>query len=172
MVVASRNPLERLRPLAEPLATDGAALTVTLDLPPGQLTGRIRETAVNSLTETLEEAAAAFAERLEHAGRRALDADVARVSSYLSTDPGPTVGRGVAVCACAPAEVFEARYVPWPVETSTVVGRTFALAALLRPPGAALEAVVAILGRAQGRLADLDAVEIAALLRFRNGASG
>ena len=115
---------DRLRRLAEIRPERGCVLSVFLNLDPAELpTPPARATAISSLMT-------AAAHRVEqtagdHDEREALKADLERVGAVLrGSDLAADGTHGVAVYACAPADLLEVVRLPHPVPSEVVVDRT------------------------------------------------
>src|SRR3712207_1747651 len=124
----------RLRRLAEVHPERGLVLSVFFNLDPSEFaTGAARSTEVTSvLTEAAHKVDEA-AERLGHDELQALRADVERVREILSgSDVAQNGTQGLAVYACAPAELLEVVRLPHPVESRVVVDGTPWVEPLLR----------------------------------------
>ncbi len=115
----------RLRRLADLHPDRGRVLSVFLNLDPSEFaTGAARATAITSvLTEAshrVEEA-----EGLEHDEHQALRADVERVKEVLEGGDIASGGvQGLAVYACAPADLLEVVPLPHPIESRAIVNHT------------------------------------------------
>lgn len=116
---------DRVRAIADVRPASGRVLSVFLDLDPSEFASApARATAINSvLTE-----ATALVERcteLDHDERQALRSDVGRVKAELGRSDLALDGtRGVAVYACAPADLLEVIQLPHPVRTHATVNHT------------------------------------------------
>jgi peptide chain release factor subunit 1 len=113
----------RLRRLADLRPEHGQVLSVYLNLDPAEFpTPAARASAISSLIHDAQRTIAELAERLEHDDRMALRADVDTVRDVLeSPDIAEGGTHGIAVFACAPADLLETVRLPHPVQARVVI---------------------------------------------------
>ena len=116
----------RLRRLADLRPEHGRVLSVYLNLDPAEFpTPAARASAISSLIHDAQRTIAAISEQLAHNDRKALKADVDNVREVLEAPDIADGGtHGIAVFACAPADLLETVRLPHPVQARVVVDDT------------------------------------------------
>jgi peptide chain release factor subunit 1 len=154
----------RLRRLAELRPQRGMVLSVFFNLDPSEFaTPAARATEVNSVV-TAAARKVEEAEGLEHDVRLALRSDVERVQDVLRSSGVASNGtHGVAVFACAPADLLEVVRLPHPIESRVVVDDHACVEPLVRSDSSERWCVLLVNRRAarifMGTAAGLDEID-------------
>jgi peptide subunit release factor 1 (eRF1) len=154
----------RLRRLAELRPQRGMVLSVFFNLDPSEFgTPAARATEVNSVV-TAAARKVEEAEGLEHDVRLALRSDVERVHDVLRGSGVASNGtHGVAVFACAPADLLEVVRLPHPIESRVVVDDHACVEPLVRSDSSERWCVLLVNRRAarifMGTAAGLDEID-------------
>lgn len=113
----------RLRRLADLRPEHGRVLSVYLNLDPAEFpTPAARASAISSLIHDAQRTISGISEQLAHNDRMALKSDVDSVREVLEAPDIADGGtRGIAVFACAPADLLETVRLPHPVPARVVV---------------------------------------------------
>ena len=116
----------RLRRLADLRPEHGRVLSVYLNLDPAEFpTPAARASAISSLIHDAHRTIAGISEQLAHNDRMALKADVDNVREVLEAPDVADGGtHGIAVFACAPADLLETVRLTHPVQARVVVDET------------------------------------------------
>jgi peptide chain release factor subunit 1 len=118
--------VERLRALAGVRVPDHArVLSIYLDLTPSEFaTAEARATEIESVLDEADRLARDADGALSHDGKMALRGDVERVRDYFDRDFSAKGTHGLAIFACAPAELFATLRLPCPAPRRVAVGQT------------------------------------------------
>ncbi len=149
---------ERLRELAGFRAVHECAISLYVNLDPHVVptTGDVAA-RVHAIIENGEHRVAASHADLNHAERRALRADFERLREYFASEFDRAGVLGAAVFAAGLENVWTPIELTEPVGDDVKVGRDFYVAPLVRLLGESDGAIVAVVGREQGRLYRLQA---------------
>ena len=144
--------LDRLRELAGFRAENGCAITLYLDLDPSNVpTAGDAATRVRSLLDTAARSHGATRADLAHEVRLGLKADFDRLEKYFESFDRDG-SHGLAVFAAGPDNVWSVLSLPWSVPDTVRVADDFLLAPLVPLIGRGDGALVAVVGREQGRV--------------------
>jgi peptide chain release factor subunit 1 len=135
--MANNLTTSRLRRLADLRPEHGQVLSVYLNLDPSEFpTPAARASAISSLIHDAQRTIAELSERLENDDRKALRSDVESVREILEAPDIAEGGtHGIAVFACAPADLLETVRLAHPVQARVVVDETPYVAPLVEQAG-------------------------------------
>jgi peptide chain release factor subunit 1 len=156
--------LDGLRELSSFRAENGCAISLYLDLDPS-VTPTAGETAtrVRSLLDSAAKSHGATRANLAHEVRSGLKSDFERVERYFGEEFERNGARGVALFAAGLDNVWSVLQLPWSVTDAARVADDFLLAPLVPLIGRGNGALVAVVGREQGRLLALRAGRLEAI---------
>lgn len=145
--------LDRLRELAGFRAQNGCAITLYLDLDPSVVpTAGDAATKVRSLLDAAAKSHGATRADLAHEVRLGLNADFERLEAFFESGFDRDGSHGLAVFAAGLDNVWSVLSLPWPVPDAVRVADDFLLAPLVPLLGRGDGALVAVVGREQGRV--------------------
>jgi peptide chain release factor subunit 1 len=145
--------LDGLRELAGFRAQNGCAITLYVDLDPAvSPTARDVAARANALLDTASKSHGATRGDLSHEVRTGLKADFERLKQFFDEDFDRDGAHGLAVFAAGPDNVWSVLALPWKVADAARVADDFLLAPLVPLIGRGNGALVAVVGREQGRV--------------------
>ncbi len=145
--------LDGLRELAAFRAQHGCAISLYVDLDPSTVpTAGDVATRVRSLLDAAAKSHGATRPDLAHEVRGGLKADFERLAQFFESEFDRDGARGVAVFAAGPDSVWSVLGLPSPVPDVARVADDFLLAPLVPLVGKGDGALVAVVGREQGRV--------------------
>ena len=145
--------LDGLRELAGFRAQNGCAISLYVDLDPA-IAPTIRETAVrvHAMLDAAGKSHGATRPDLPHEAKAGLKADLERLGRYFEEEFDRDGAHGLAVFAAGPDNVWSVLALPWKVADAARVADDFLLSPLVPLIGRGNGAVVAVVGREQGRM--------------------
>jgi peptide chain release factor subunit 1 len=145
--------LDGLRELAAFRAENGCAITLYVDLDPA-LSPTMRDTTarVHALLDAAARSHGATRADLAHEVKVGLKADFERLAQYFETDFDRDGAHGLAVFAAGLDNVWSVLTLPWKVADAARVADDFLLSPLVPLIGRGNGALVAVVGREQGRV--------------------
>jgi peptide chain release factor subunit 1 len=156
--VAGTITWEQLRELAEFRASRGCAVSFYVGLDPSEApTAGDVEVQVNSLLSEAERVVDARRGSLDHLAREGLKGDLQRIRGWFDDEFDRGGARGVAVFADGLDNFWSTRETAETVVDVVKIGAQLYLAPLVPLVGRGQDALVAVVGREQGRLLRLDA---------------
>jgi peptide chain release factor subunit 1 len=156
--------LDGLRELSSFRAENGCAISLYLDLDPSVApTAGETATRVRSLLDSAAKSHGATCADLAHEVRSGLRSDFERVERYFDEEFERDGARGVALFAAGLDNVWSVLQLPWSVSDAARVADDFLLAPLVPLIGRGNGALVAVVGREQGRLLALRAGRLEAI---------
>jgi peptide chain release factor subunit 1 len=145
--------LDGLRELAAFRAQNGCAISLYVDLDPTvSPTARDVSARVNALLDTASKSHGATRGDLSHEMRSGLKADFDRLQTFFSEGLDRDGAHGLAVFAAGPDNVWSVLTLPWKVGDAARVADDFLLSPLVPLIGRGNGALVAVVGREQGRV--------------------
>ena len=145
--------LDGLRELAGFRARNGCAISLYLDLDPTvSPTARHTSGRVNALLDAASKSHGATRGDLSHEVRTGLKADFERLQRFFSDGFDRDGAHGLAVFAAGPDNVWSVLSLPWKVKDAVRVADDFLLSPLVPLLGRGNGALVAVVGREQGRV--------------------
>ena len=145
--------LEGLRELAAFRAQNGCAISVYVDLDPTvSPTARDVAARANALLDAAAKSHGATRGDLSHEVRTGLKADFERLQQFFSEDFDRDGAQGLALFAAGPDNVWSVLALPWKVADAARVADDFLLSPLVPLIGRGNGALVAVVGREQGRV--------------------
>jgi peptide chain release factor subunit 1 len=145
--------LDGVRELAGFRAQNGCALTLYVNLDPSVApTAGDVATRVRSLLDTAAKSHGATRGDLAHEVREGLKADLERLEAFFSDEFDRDGAHGIAVFAAGLDNAWSVLPLPWPVDDVVRVADDFLLAPLVPLIGRGNGALVAFVGREQGRI--------------------
>jgi peptide chain release factor subunit 1 len=145
--------LDGLRELAGFRAQNGCAISLYVDLDPTvSPTARDVSARVNALLDTAAKSHGATRGDLSHEMRTGLKADFERLQQFFSEDFDRDGAHGLAVFTAGLDNVWSVLALPWKVADAARVADDFLLAPLVPLIGRGNGALVAVVGREQGRV--------------------
>jgi peptide chain release factor subunit 1 len=145
--------LDGLRELAGFRAQNGCAISLYVDLDPA-ISPTSRETAVrvHAMLDAAGKSHGATRPDLPHEAKAGLKADLDRLGRYFGEEFDRDGAHGLAVFAAGPDNVWSVLALPWKVADAARVADDFLLSPLVPLIGRGNGAVVAVVGREQGRM--------------------
>jgi peptide chain release factor subunit 1 len=145
--------LDGLRELAGFRAQNGCAISLYVDLDPA-ISPTSRETAVrvHAMLDAAGKSHGATRPDLPHEAKAGLKADLDRLGRYFEEEFDRDGAHGLAVFAAGPDNVWSVLALPWKVADAARVADDFLLSPLVPLIGRGNGAVVAVVGREQGRM--------------------
>src|SRR5215210_7268046 len=145
--------LDGLRELAGFRAENGCAITLYVDLDPA-LSPTMRDTTarVHAMLDAAARSHGATRPDLAHEVEVGLKADFERLARYFETDFDRDGAHGLAVFAAGLDNVWSVLTLPWKVADAARVADDFLLSPLVPLIGRGNGALVAVVGREQGRV--------------------
>jgi peptide chain release factor subunit 1 len=145
--------LDGLRELAGFRAQNGCAISLYVDLDPASAP-TMRDTAVRvrALLDTAARSHGATRPDLAHEVKTGLKADFERLKQYFDGEFDRDGAHGLAVFADGPDNVWSVLALPWKVADAARVADDFLLSPLVPLIGRGNGALVAVVGREQGRV--------------------
>ena len=145
--------LDGLRELAGFRAQNGCAISLYVDLDPAT-SPTTRETTmrVHAMLDSASKSHGATRTDLAHEVKAGLKADFERVARYFDGEFDRGGARGLAVFAAGPDNVWSVLALPWRVGDAARVADDFLLSPLVPLIGRGNGAIVAVVGREQGRV--------------------
>ena len=145
--------LDGLRELAAFRAQNGCAISLYVDLDPTvSPTARDVSAHVNALLDTASKSHGATRGDLSHEVRTGLKADFERLKQFFSEGFDRDGAHGLAVFAAGPDNVWSVLALPWKIADAARVADDFLLNPLVPLIGRGNGALVAVVGREQGRV--------------------
>jgi peptide chain release factor subunit 1 len=145
--------LDGLRELAAFRAQNGCAISVYVDLDPAvSPTARDVAARANALIDAAAKSHGATRSDLSHEVRTGLKADFERLQQFFAEDFDRDGAHGLAVFAAGPDNVWSVLALPWKVADAARVADDFLLSPLVPLIGRGNGALVAVVGREQGRV--------------------
>ena len=145
--------LDGLRELAGFRAQNGCAISLYLDLDPTvSPTARDVSARVNALLDAAAKSHGATRGDLSHEVRTGLKADFERLQQFFGGEFDRDGAHGLAVFAAGPDNVWSVLALPWKVADVARVADDFLLGPLVPLLGRGIGALVAVVGREQGRV--------------------
>jgi peptide chain release factor subunit 1 len=145
--------LDGLRELAAFRAQNGCAISLYLDLDPAvSPTARHTSARVNALLDVAAKSHGATRPDLSHEVRTGLKADFERLQQFFAGDFDRDGAHGLAVFTAGPDNVWSVLALPWKVADAARVADDFLLSPLVPLLGRGNGALVAVVGREQGRV--------------------
>jgi peptide chain release factor subunit 1 len=145
--------LDGLRELAGFRAQNGCAISLYLDLDPTvSPTARDVSARVNALLDAAAKSHGATRGDLSHEVRTGLKADFERLQQFFGGEFDRDGAHGLAVFAAGPDNVWSVLALPWKVADVARVADDFLLGPLVPLLGRGNGALVAVVGREQGRV--------------------
>jgi peptide chain release factor subunit 1 len=145
--------LDGLRELAGFRAQNGCAITLYVDLDPA-ISPTMRETTarVHALLDAAARSHGATRPDIAHEVKVGLKSDFERLAQYFETDFDRDGAHGLAVFAAGLDNVWSVLALPWKVADAARVADDFLLSPLVPLIGRGNGALVAVVGREQGRV--------------------
>ena len=145
--------LDGLRELAGFRAQNGCAISLYVDLDPA-ISPTTRETTmrVHAMLDSAARSHGATRPDLAHEVRAGLKADFERLAQYFDGEFVRDGARGLAVFAAGPDNIWSVLALPWKVGDAARVADDFLLSPLVPLIGRGNGAIVAVVGREQGRV--------------------
>ena len=145
--------LDGLRELAGFRAQNGCAISLYVDLDPA-ISPTTRETTmrVHSMLDSAAKSHGATRPDLAHEVKAGLKADFERLAQYFDEEFDRDGAHGLAVFAAGPDNVWSVLALPWKVADAARVADDFLLSPLVPLIGRGNGAIVAVVGREQGRV--------------------
>ena len=145
--------LDGLRELAGFRAQNGCAISLYVDLDPAASpTSRDTAVRVNAMLDAAGKSHGATRPDLPHEAKAGLKADFERLGRYFEEEFDRDGAHGLAVFAAGPDNVWSVLALPWKVADAARVADDFLLSPLVPLIGRGNGAVVAVVGREQGRM--------------------
>ncbi len=145
--------LDGLRELAGFRAENGCAISLYVDLDPTvSPTTRDATTRVHAMLDAASKSHGATRSDLSHEVKSGLKADFERLAQYFDEEFDRDGAHGLAVFAAGPDNVWRVLSLPWKVADAARVADDFLLSPLVPLIGRGNGAIVAVVGREQGRL--------------------
>ena len=145
--------LDGLRELAGFRAENGCAISLYVDLDPTiSPTTRDTATRVHAMLDAASRSHGATRSDLSHEVKSGLKADFERLTQYFDEEFDRDGAHGLAVFAAGPDNVWRVLTLPWKVADAARVADDFLLSPLVPLIGRGNGAIVAVVGREQGRL--------------------
>ena len=145
--------LDGLRELAGFRAQNGCAITLYVDLDPSvSPTTRDASTRVRSMLDSAAKSHGATRPDLAHERKVGLKSDFDRLHAFFEDEFDRDGAHGLAVFAAGPDNVWSVLPLPWSVPDVARVADDFLLSPLVPLLGRGNGAVVAVVGREQGRV--------------------
>ena len=145
--------LEGLRELAGFRAQNGCAISLYVDLDPAvSPTARDVSSRVNALLDAAGKSHGATRGDLSHEAKSGLKADFERLEQFFDGEFDRDGAHGLAVFAAGPDHVWSVLALPWKVQDAARVADDFLLGPLVPLLGRGNGALVAVVGREQGRV--------------------
>jgi peptide chain release factor subunit 1 len=145
--------LDGLRELAAFRAQNGCAISVYVDLDPTvSPTARDVAARANALLDAAAKSHGATRGDLSHEVRTGLKADFERLERFFAEDFDRDGAQGLALFAAGPDNVWSVLALPWKVADAARVADDFLLSPLVPLIGRGNGALVAVVGREQGRV--------------------
>ena len=145
--------LDGLRELAGFRAQNGCAISLYVDLDPA-ISPTTRETTmrVHAMLDSAAKSHGATRPDLAHEVKAGLKADFERLGQYFDGEFDRDGAHGLAVFAAGPDNVWSVLALPWKVADAARVADDFLLSPLVPLIGRGNGAIVAVVGREQGRV--------------------
>ena len=145
--------LDGLRELAGFRAQNGCAISLYLDLDPAvSPTARDVSSRANALLDAAGKSHGATRGDLSHEAKSGLKADFERMEQFFDGEFDRDGAHGLAVFAAGPDNVWSVLALPWKVQEAARVADDFLLGPLVPLLGRGNGALVAVVGREQGRV--------------------
>lgn len=145
--------LDGLRELAGFRAQNGCAISLYLDLDPAvSPTARDVSSRANALLDAAGKSHGATRGDLSHEAKSGLKADFERLEQFFDGEFDRDGAHGLAVFAAGPDNVWSVLALPWKVQDAARVADDFLLGPLVPLLGRGNGALVAVVGREQGRV--------------------